>query len=113
VDGNLQWWSLALCVAVPFLLMIGLHLLAKLEAWIEAPEQRAAAVADLMQNVDETGELEIAVTRLLDEATRRRPVRRGATKLPGSATHSPRPEPSRSGSPTRPRPTSDPVPHRD
>lgn len=112
MDGNLQWWALVLCVAVPVLLLVGLHLLAQLEAWVEAPEQRAAAVADLIENVDETGELEVAVTRLLDEATRR-PVRRGATRLPSGATHSPRPEPRHTASAPRPRQAPDPVPHRD
>ena len=81
--SNLQWWALALCVAVPFLLLLGLHLLAKREAWVEAPEQRAAQVASLMENVDETGELEVAVSRLLEEATaRRRAARRGAGAVP-------------------------------
>jgi hypothetical protein len=84
VDGSdLQWWTLALCVAVPFLLLLGLHLMAKLEAWVEAPEQRAAQVATLMDDVDETGELEVAVARLLEEAAgRRRAARRGAVALP-------------------------------
>jgi len=112
VDGNLQWWALVLCVAVPFLLLLGLLLLARLEAWVEAPEQRAAAVADLIANVDETGELEVAVAHLLDEATRRRPVRRGATRLPAGATHSPVAEPGRAATPRSRRPA-DPVPHRD
>jgi hypothetical protein len=112
VDGNLQWWALALCVAVPFLLLGGLLLLARLEAWVEAPEQRAAAVADLIANVDETGELEVAVAHLLDEATRRRPVRRGATRLPAGATRSPVADPRRTPTP-RPRQPADPVPHRD
>lgn len=112
MDGsNLQWWNLTLIVAVPFLLLLGLYLLSRLEDWVEAPEQRAAAVASLMENVDETGELEVAVTRLLDEATaRQRPQRRGgATRLPSSATHSPRPEPGRAPRPAPAHRAADPV----
>lgn len=65
-DGsNLGWWVPALVVAVPLLLLLSLHLLARLEHWMFAPDERAATVATLLSEVDAPDEVEAEVTRLL------------------------------------------------
>lgn len=65
-DGsNLGWWVPALVVAIPLLFMLSLHLLARLEHWMFAPDERAAKVATLLSEVDGPDEVEAEVTRLL------------------------------------------------
>lgn len=82
-DGsNLGWWVPALVVAVPLFLLLSLHLLARLEHWMFAPDERAAKVATLLSEVDAPDEVEAEVTRLLADV--RTPAANGR-RVNGSA----------------------------
>lgn len=73
MDGsNVGWWVPVLAVAVPLLLLLGMHLLARLEAWMFSSDERAAKVAKLLEQVDTPDQVEQEVTRLLAEVTDRR-----------------------------------------
>lgn len=82
-DGsNLGWWVPVLVVAVPLLLLLSLHLLARLEHWMFAPDERAAKVATLLSEVDAPDEVEAEVARLLADV--RTPALNGR-RVDGSA----------------------------
>jgi hypothetical protein len=66
-SSNVGWWIPALVVAVPLLLLLALHLLARLESWMFAPDDRADRVARLLDEVETPDEIETEVTRLLAE----------------------------------------------
>lgn len=59
------WWVPVLVLSVPPLLLVLLHLLARLEDWMLKADERAAAVAALLEQVDEPDDVEVAVRRLL------------------------------------------------
>lgn len=70
---------LALILGFPLALLLLSLLLGRLEAWILAPDERAAEVTRLLEQVDETEDLEQAVKLMLSNATRRQ-GRRGANR---------------------------------
>lgn len=63
--------AVALVVGFPLLLMGLLWLLGRLEEWMLQPQERAAAVTELLERVEEAEEIERAVTRLLAQVTDR------------------------------------------
>lgn len=63
--GNLGWWVPALVLGVPPFLLLLLHLLAHMEAWMLQPDERAAAVRNLLEQAEGPDEVETAVIRLL------------------------------------------------
>jgi hypothetical protein len=69
VEGNVGWWVPVLVVAVPLLLLCALHLLARLESWMFAPDERADQVARLLDEIQTPDEIEQEVSRLLAEVT--------------------------------------------
>lgn len=54
-----------LVIGFPIALIVMLTLLAWLENWMVRPDERAAAVRDLLERVDQVEEIERAVTELL------------------------------------------------
>lgn len=82
MDGaNIGWWVAVLPVAVPLLLLLVLYLLARLESWMFAPDERAAKVVQLLHDEKETPDaVEAEVTRLLSDV---RDLR--SPPLPGAA----------------------------
>jgi hypothetical protein len=97
VEGNVGWWVPVLVIAVPLLLLFALHLLARLESWMFAPDERAHQVARLLDEVDTPDEVEQEVSRLLAEvtdkpATAARPARvdwaEAVPRGPGRVDHS-------------------------
>lgn len=72
--GNTGWWVPGLVLGVPPLLLVVLQLLARLERWMAGPEERAAAVARLLEQ-EGPDEIETEVIRLLAQVTQSRPAR--------------------------------------
>lgn len=68
----------ALVVGFPVLLLLLVVLLGRLEDWMLMPDERAAAVSRLLEQVDEAEELEKAVTLLMSEVADRTATRRPA-----------------------------------
>ncbi len=66
---NVGWWVPVLVVAVPLLLLLALYLLARLESWMFAPDDRADRVTRLLDEVDTPDEVETEVARMLAEVT--------------------------------------------
>lgn len=73
--GNTGWWVPGLVLGVPPLLLVVLHLLARLERWMAGPEERAAAVARLLEQEQGPDEIETEVIRLLAQVTQSRRAR--------------------------------------
>lgn len=68
MDGtNVGWWIPVLTVAVPLLLLLALHLLARLESWMFSPDDRADRVVRLLEESHTPDEVEEEVQRLLAE----------------------------------------------
>ena len=63
--ANVEWWLPVLLVGVPPALLALTTMLARLEAWTDRPERRAAQIVALMDDVEAPEELEVQVTRLL------------------------------------------------
>jgi hypothetical protein len=57
--------AIALVVGMPLLMLGVIWLLGELEAWMLQPDERAAAVHDLLEQEDEADDVEAAVARLL------------------------------------------------
>jgi uncharacterized membrane protein YhiD involved in acid resistance len=96
-DGsNLGWWVPALVIAFPLLLLLSLHLLGRLESWMFSPDERAAKVTTLLQEVEAPDQVEAEVARLLSEVAQiraaPRPSAPGSGRVDGSA---PSPAPRR------------------
>lgn len=66
---NVGWWVPVLIIAVPLLLLLSLHLLARLESWMFSPDERADRVARLLEESDTPDEVEQEVARMLAEVT--------------------------------------------
>lgn len=58
---------LALVVGFPILLMLLMLFLGRIENWMLMPDERAAAVSQLLEQVDETEELEKAVAVMMSD----------------------------------------------
>jgi len=81
--SNVGWWVPVLVIAVPFVLLLALHLLARLESWMFEPDERANKVARMLEEMDEPAAIEQEVTRLLAEVDQRAaPAKGRATRLP-------------------------------
>lgn len=63
--------ALALLVGFPLLLLGMIGLLGWLEAWMLQPDERAAAITELLERGYDVGEVEVAVARLLADAADR------------------------------------------
>lgn len=61
------WDIVVLLAGVPAALMGVLFALERLEAWLVRPDERAAAMAELIDSAQEPEEVEAAVARLLAE----------------------------------------------
>ncbi len=80
-DLGIGLGAAALVVGFPILLLAFIGFLGRMEAWMLLPDERAAAVSRLLEQVDEAEELEKAVTLLMsDVALRNRRPRRGAPR---------------------------------
>jgi hypothetical protein len=95
VDGsNVGWWVPVCIACVPLLLLLALHLLARLESWMFSSDERADRVARLLEEMDGPEEIEQEVTRLLAgvadapaaAAARARTVPGGSPGGPGRTT---------------------------
>lgn len=73
--GNTGWWVPGLVLGVPPLLLVVLHLLARLERWMAGPDERAAAVTRLLEQEEGPDEIETEVIRLLAQVTQSRRAR--------------------------------------
>ncbi|HWB70967.1 MAG TPA: hypothetical protein VG452_02020 [Egibacteraceae bacterium] len=82
-DLGIGLGAVALVVGFPLLLMCLLWLLGRLEAWMLEPDERAAAVTRLLEQVDEAEEVERAVTRLMARVADR-PAGERPSQRPGS-----------------------------
>ena len=74
--------SIALIVGFPLLLLFLVLFLGRVEDWMLMPDERAAAVSQLLEQVDKTEDLERAVALMMSEVADRpsaRP-RSGAAK---------------------------------
>ena len=68
--------SIALIVGFPLLLLLVVLLLGRIEDWMLSPDERAAAVTQLLEQVDEAEELEKAVALMMSEVADRPTTRR-------------------------------------
>ena len=59
--------GIALLIGFPALLLLLVLFLGRLEDWVLNPDERAAAVSQLLEQVDETEELEKAVALMMSE----------------------------------------------
>ena len=59
--------GIALLLGFPALLMLLVLFLGRLEDWVLNPDERAAAVSQLLEQVDEAEELEKAVALMMSE----------------------------------------------
>lgn len=62
---------ITIVVGFPLLLLMLVLVLARIEDWMLMPDERAAAVSQLLEQVDEAEELEKAVARLMSEVSGR------------------------------------------
>jgi len=74
--------ALALVAGFPLLLLGVIWLLARLEAWMLRPYERAALIADLLEHAVEAEEVELGVARLVAEVTDRAPAPRERGRVP-------------------------------
>jgi Na+-transporting methylmalonyl-CoA/oxaloacetate decarboxylase gamma subunit len=77
LDLGVGLGALALVVGFPLLLLLFTLFLGRLEAWMLMPDERAAEVAKLLEQLDETEELERAVAVMMADVTPRTEERRG------------------------------------
>ncbi len=63
--------SAVLIAGFPLLLLLLLLLLERIESWMLTPDERAAAVSQLMEQVDEAEDLEKAVALMMSEVADR------------------------------------------
>ena len=68
---DLSLSSAALVVGFPLLLLLLLLLLGRIEHWMLMPDERAAAVSQLLEQVDEAEDLEKAVALMMSEVADR------------------------------------------
>ncbi len=88
VPFDLSLSAAALIVGFPLGLLLLVLFLGRLEDWVLAPDERAAAISQLLEQVEEADELEKAVTLMMaevaDRPTARKPspvIRRRALRL--------------------------------
>lgn len=63
--------AMALVVGFPLLLLLLVLLLGRIEDWVLMPDERAAAVSQLLEQLDEAEELEKAVALMMSEVADR------------------------------------------
>jgi hypothetical protein len=68
----------ALIIGFPLMLLLLVLFLGRLEDWVLMPDERAAAVSQLLEQVEETEELEKAVVLMMSEVADRSTSRRTA-----------------------------------
>lgn len=71
-DLGIGLGALALVIGFPVALLLFVIFLGRLEVWILAPDERAAAVSQLLEQVDETEELEKAVALMMADVTHKK-----------------------------------------
>jgi hypothetical protein len=71
VTFDLNPGSIALVVGFPLLLLLVVLFLGRIEDWMLSPDERAAAVTQLLEQVDEAEELEKAVALMMSEVADR------------------------------------------
>ena len=69
VDLGLGLGAMALVIGFPLLLLVLLVFLGRLESWMLLPDERAAQVSALLEQVEEADELEHAVALMMAEVT--------------------------------------------
>ena len=69
VDLGLGFGALALVIGFPLLLLVLLVFLGRLESWMLMPDERAAQISVLLDQVDEADELEQAVALMMADVT--------------------------------------------
>lgn len=77
MPSDLSLSAVALIVGFPLMLLLLVLLLGQIEDWMLMPDERAAAVSQLLEQVDEAEDLERAVTLMMSEVADR-PSRRTA-----------------------------------
>ena len=77
--------AVALVVGFPLLLLALVMLLGRLEDWVLMPDERAAAVSQLLEQVDEAEELEKAVALMMSEVADRPSSRQPSPAARGRA----------------------------
>ncbi len=65
------WGAAALVAGFPLMLLLLVLLLGRIEHWMLMPDERAAAVSRLLEQVDEAEELEKAVAVMMSEVADR------------------------------------------
>ena len=77
--------AVALVMGFPLLLLLLVMLLGRLEDWVLMPDERAAAVSQLLEQVDEAEELEKAVALMMSEVADRPSSRQRSPAVRGRA----------------------------
>lgn len=77
--------AVALIVGFPLLLLLLVLLLGRIESWMLAPDERAAAVSHLLEQLDEAEELEKAVALMMSEVADRPTSQRPSAAARGRA----------------------------
>ena len=75
----------ALVAGFPLLLLLLVMLLGRIEDWMLMPDERAAAVSQLLEQVDEAEELEKAVALMMSEVADRPTSRKPSDSARGRA----------------------------
>jgi len=70
-EMGLEAWAYWLVVGFPTLLFVLLLALGRLERWMIRPDERAAEVTRVLEQVDQAEEVERVVTRLLGDVPAR------------------------------------------
>ncbi len=73
--------ALLIVVGFPLVLLAFVVLLGRLEAWMLEPDERAAAVTRVLDEVEHADEVERAVSRMLSDVAKRPAKRRRAPRL--------------------------------
>lgn len=80
-----NWGAAALVAGFPLMLLLLVLLLGRIEDWMLMPDERAAAVSQLLEQVDEAEELEKAVALMMSEVADRPTSRRPSDSARGRA----------------------------
>lgn len=70
--------GLVLVLGFPILLIVGVVMLGRLESWMLSPDERAVAVTDLLERLDDAEAVERAATVVIGDVRSRRASNGGA-----------------------------------
>lgn len=77
--------AFVLVIGFPLSLLLLVMLLGRIEDWMLMPDERAAAVSQLLEQVDEAEELEKAVALMMSEVADRPSARQSSPAVRGRA----------------------------